>query len=69
MRDTTQHANTPGKFLNCREWRSFVTAVQCAVTSPKAAGRAAKSNPLWVRDRAARTSWLMIGGSFSSQRS
>jgi hypothetical protein len=66
MRDATRHANTPGKFLNCRDWRSFVTTVQCAVSYPKA-GRAAKSNPFWVRDRAARTaSWLMIGGSFSS---
>jgi hypothetical protein len=63
MRD----ANTPGKFLNCREWRSFVTALQCAVAYPKA-DRTAKPNPPWVR--AARTSsWLMIGGSFSSQRS
>lgn len=48
------------QFLNCREWRSFLTALQqCAVTYPKVLD-ALRTSPAWFIDGAARTSnWLL----------
>lgn len=52
-------SNTTSQFLNGREWRSFLTAVQCAVTYPKVID-ALRASPAWFLDRATRTSsWLL----------
>jgi hypothetical protein len=49
------------KFSNCREWRTFLTAVQAAVPYPKVRD-AVKSGQAWFIDGAAKTSnWLLAG--------
>jgi hypothetical protein len=59
MADPISHSS---QFLNCRDWHSFLTAVQCAVTYPKVID-ALRASPAWFADRAARTSnWLLSSG-------
>ncbi len=48
-------------FLNGREWRTFLTAVQSVVPYPKVA-EAVKTGHAWFTDGAAKTSnWLLAG--------
>jgi hypothetical protein len=70
MPDTNRRS---GKFSNCREWRSFMTALQGAalspkiVLSPKIRG-AVSSSFCWSADAARTSNWLLAGGRFSPQR-
>jgi hypothetical protein len=51
-----------GRFLNSREWRTFLGAVQGAATYPTVKD-AVKSSQAWFSDGAARTSkWLLANG-------
>ena len=49
------------QFLNCREWRTFLTAVQGAVPYPKVL-EAVRSSHTWFIDGAAKTSNWLLGG-------
>jgi hypothetical protein len=70
MSDTPVLSETPdptSQFLNCRDWRSFLTAVQCAVAYPKVIDTL-RASPAWFADSAARTSnWLLSRGMASHQ--
>jgi hypothetical protein len=51
-----------GKFLNSREWCTFLAAVQSAGTLPTVKD-AVKSSQVWFSEGAARTSkWLLANG-------
>ena len=58
-----QLANPMGnKFLNSREWRSFLTAAQSAATYPSVIN-AVKVSHAWLSGGAAKTySWLLVNG-------
>lgn len=59
--------SSAGKFLNSREWRTFLSAMQCAVPGPKVIN-AVKSSHAWFIDGAAKTSnWLLAGGGLKYQ--
>jgi hypothetical protein len=50
------------KFSNCRDWRSFLTAAQCAVVGPSLA-TALQAGHQWLSGGAAKTyRWLFIDG-------
>jgi len=52
------------KFLNARDWQSFLTAVQSSMSYPKMID-ALRGSPSWFVDGAARTSnWLLSSGLF-----
>jgi len=56
------------KFLNARDWRSFLTAIQCSVSDAKMV-EALRSSPAWFLDGAARTSnWLLSSGLLRPRR-
>jgi len=62
-----------GKFSNCREWRSFMTALEGAALCPKATlspkiRGAVKASFSWSSDAARTTNWLLAGSRFSPQR-
>jgi hypothetical protein len=57
-----------GPFLNCREWQTFLRAMQGTLPGPKVID-AVKSSHAWFIDGAAKTSnWLLAGGGFKFQR-
>jgi hypothetical protein len=58
------------QFLNCRDWRSFLSeAVQQAVAYPKMID-ALRASPAWFTEGAARTSnWLLASGALTLRRS
>lgn len=50
------------KFLNSREWRSFLAAAHCPVTYPTVTG-AIRASHAWLSGGAAKThSWLLVNG-------
>lgn len=50
------------KFLNNREWRTFLAAAQSAASYPSVL-RAVRAGQTWLSDSAAKTSsWLLIDG-------
>jgi hypothetical protein len=50
------------KFLNSREWRSFLTAAQSAAANPSMIN-AVKASHAWLSGGAAKTySWLLVNG-------
>jgi hypothetical protein len=50
------------KFLNSREWRSFLTAAQSAAAYPSVI-TAVKASQAWLSGGAAKTyGWLMVNG-------
>ncbi len=57
-------ANPSGnKFLNSREWRSFLAAAQSAAVTPSVIN-AVKASQAWLSGGAAKTySWLLVNGS------
>jgi hypothetical protein len=56
-------ANPMGsKFLNSREWRSFLTTAQSAASYPSVIN-AVKASHAWLSGNAAKTySWLLVNG-------
>jgi len=61
MTDENRNEN-PSKFLNCREWRTFLASAQSAIAYPKVRG-AVKSSQTWFLNGAAKTSnWLLASG-------
>jgi hypothetical protein len=56
-------ANSLGnKFLNSREWRSFLAAAQSAAATPSVIN-AVKASQAWLGGGAAKTySWLLVNG-------
>jgi hypothetical protein len=55
------------KFLNNREWRTFLAAAQSAASYPSVL-KAVRAGQAWLSDSAAKTSsWLLIDGSFSDR--
>jgi hypothetical protein len=49
-------------FSNCREWRSFLAAAQCAAAYPSVM-TAVSASRAWLSGSAARTySWLSVNG-------
>jgi hypothetical protein len=58
-------ATTPrgNKFLNSREWRSFLAAAQSAAATPSVIS-AVKASQAWLSGSAAKTyRWLLVNGS------
>jgi len=57
-------ANPSGnKFLNSREWRSFLAAAQLAAATPSVIN-AVKASQAWLSGGAAKTyRWLLVNGS------
>ena len=54
------------KFLNAREWRSFLTAAQSAAAYPSVI-YGVKASQAWLSGGAAKTySWLLVNGSLVS---
>jgi hypothetical protein len=52
-----------GKFVNCREWQGFLSAVQCAASYPKHAVQSSRAwfNGVWFSERTANTSnWVAL---------
>jgi hypothetical protein len=52
-----------GKFLNCREWRAFLRAAQCAASYPKHAVQSGRAwfSGVWFSERvASSSSWLAV---------
>ena len=50
------------KFMNSREWRSFLTAAQSATAYPDVIN-AVKASHAWLSGGAAKTySWLLVNG-------
>ena len=50
------------KFLNSREWRSFLTAAQSAAAYPSAIN-AVKASQAWLSGGAVQTySWVLVNG-------
>ena len=50
------------KFLNDRDWRTFLTAAQSAASCPSVL-KAVKAGQAWLGDSAAKTSsWLLVDG-------
>ena len=51
------------RFLNTREWRTFLAAAQSAASYPSVV-KAVQAGRAWLSDSAAKTSsWLLIDGS------
>lgn len=51
------------KFLNTREWRTFLAAAQSAAAYPSVV-KAVRAGRAWLSDSAAKTSsWLLVDGS------
>ncbi|HEY3851585.1 MAG TPA: hypothetical protein VGL87_11470 [Steroidobacteraceae bacterium] len=51
------------KFLNTREWRTFLAAAQSAASYPSVV-KAVRAGRAWLSDSAAKTSsWLLVDGS------
>jgi hypothetical protein len=50
------------KFLNDRDWRTFLAAAQSAASCPSVL-RAVQAGQAWLSDSAAKTSsWLLVDG-------
>ena len=58
-------ANPRGnKFLNSREWRSFLAAAQSAAAATPSVINAVKASQAWLSGGAAKTyGWLLVNGS------
>jgi hypothetical protein len=64
MTDATEFHS---QFLNGRDWRSFLTAVQSTVNYPKMM-EVLRSRSAWFSDGAARTSnWRLSNGSLAER--
>jgi hypothetical protein len=59
-------AEKTSKFLNCRDWRSFLAAAQSAVAYPSVA---VKASHAWLSGRAANTyRWLLVNGDLVARK-